>query len=177
LRVGYVARLDAIRGEAFLEEFLRNLPDFVEFFGAIAGDGGRVARFAARFHSNRIHLMRNLSQAALPSLLSRVHILLNPLIVDYPVTRSALEAMACGRPVMMFGRKDRPPLVEGKTAIFCPPDLPAVVSQLRELWEDPERLNDMGRNSRRIVEQNFSHYRVLPDLEREYVRIHEESSR
>jgi glycosyltransferase involved in cell wall biosynthesis len=171
LRVGFVARLDAVRGEAFLEDFLRNLPDFVEFFGAIAASRERFDQFAARFASERIHLMRNVPQASLPEFLRGVHILFNPLLVDYPVTRSALEAMACGRAVLMFGEGDRPPLIDGETAVFCAPDLSETVSRLEDLWQSPDRLAAMGRQARRVVEKEFSHAHVLPALEREYIRI------
>jgi glycosyltransferase involved in cell wall biosynthesis len=164
LRVGFVARLDAARGESFLLDFLSNLPDFVEFHGALATDAERFGKLHSRVRSDRVHLERNVPQERLPEFYAGIHVLINPLTADYPITRSALEAMACGRCVIMFGRHPRPPLVNQETALFLPIDLGEVVRQLRELYQNPEIVSEIGGRARRAVERDFSNARVLPQL-------------
>jgi glycosyltransferase involved in cell wall biosynthesis len=171
LRVGFVARLDEARGESFLREFLSDLPEFIEFHGAIASDSERFERMRREFGSDRIKFDRNVPQERLPEFLAGIHVLINPLTVDYPVTRSALEAMACGRCVIMFGKQPRPPLEHGKTALFTTPRRDDVIRLLRSLHEDPKALEGIGLRARRAVEPEFSHARVLPRLEQLYEEL------
>lgn len=168
LRVGFVARLDALRGESFLIDFLSHLPDFVEFYGALATDAARFETLRSEFRSDRIHLQRNVIQDRLPNFYAGIHVLINPLTVEYAVTRSALEAMGCGRCVIMFGSNPRPPLVHRETAFFVPSTLDGVIRLLRELHQHPGVIEEIGMNARRAVERAYSTALVLPPLERLY---------
>ena len=150
LQVAFAGRLDRVRGEGLLLEFLEHLPGFVEFHGAIAADERRFADLARRFRSDRIHLYRNLPQSKMPGFLSKVQVLFNPLVVGYGVSRVTLEGMATGRCVLMTGQGDRYPLVTDETGLTCPPNLEAILSALRQLHRTPETIETIGRRARRV---------------------------
>jgi len=165
LQVAFAGRLDRVRGEGLLLEFLEHLPGFVEFHGAIAADERRFADLARRFRSDRIHLYRNLPQSKMPGFLSKVQVLFNPLVVGYGVSRVTLEGMATGRCVLMTGQGDRYPLVTDETGLTCAPNLEAILSALKQLHRTPETIETIGRRARRRIEEEFSNEKVLPRLE------------
>ncbi len=70
----------------------------------------------------------------------------------------ALEAMACGRPVVISdtpGMRDY--VTHGSTGLLVPPgDAEALAAAVSELVAEPERAREMGEAARKAVEQRFS---------------------
>lgn len=86
--------------------------------------------------------------------------LLVPIFWDEPFGMVMIEAMACGTPIVAFGRGSVPEIVEdGKTGFIVDPESgedgfrDAVEKILRM---DPEKYKEMRRNCRKAVEMKFS---------------------
>jgi glycosyltransferase involved in cell wall biosynthesis len=157
LRVGFAGRLDPVRGTNLLREFLRRLPDRVEVDLALAVKRKQdIDRFLAAIDMGpRIRVRSNVPQAEMPSFLSGVHLLLNPVLVE-SMSRATLEAMSCGRAAIMVDIGDRYPTIPGETGYLIPHDVGALVSLVSRLRDAPAELAERGREARRIVEREFS---------------------
>ena len=71
----------------------------------------------------------------------------------------ALEAMACGAPVIAFDVSSLPEVVDhGETGMLVPiDDVEAFCRAIRGLASDPARLENMRRKCRETVVARFSH--------------------
>lgn len=84
---------------------------------------------------------------------------------------SALEGMACGKPVIASRSSSLPEVVEdGVTGILCPiGDVAAFAAACRRLAENPDLLHKYGEAARRRAEELFSEEVILP----QYVALYE----
>lgn len=73
-----------------------------------------------------------------------------------------LEAMACGKPVIVTRTASLPELVkDGETGFIVPPNDPAALgARIRQLVKEPSLSQAMGTAGRRHVEQNFTWNKV-----------------
>lgn len=71
---------------------------------------------------------------------------------------SALEAFACGRPVLASRIGGIPEtVVENETGILVGPgDVEGLAAAIGDLWHNPERCQELGRAARRLAEERFS---------------------
>lgn len=83
----------------------------------------------------------------------------------------ALEAMACGKPVIAANNSALPEVVKnGETGILCQTDdISAFVSAIRNLAYDPETLRQYGKAARRHAEELFSEDIIIP----QYISLYE----
>jgi N-acetyl-alpha-D-glucosaminyl L-malate synthase BshA len=86
---------------------------------------------------------------------------------------SALEAMACGVPVIGSDAGGLPEVVkDGETGFLLPVgDVEGMAARAIEILRDQERHREMGRAGRRRAEELFSAERVVPQYERFYERV------
>lgn len=86
---------------------------------------------------------------------------------------AALEAMACGVPVVGSAAGGLTEVVaEGETGHLCPVgDLNAFAKASLSILEDPEKLQTMREANRRRVLQEFSSDRIIPVYESLYHRV------
>jgi glycosyltransferase involved in cell wall biosynthesis len=87
---------------------------------------------------------------------------------------TALEAMACGKPVVASRSSSLPEIVEdGVTGILCPiGDVSAFAAACRKLAENPDLRNNYGLAARRRSVELFSEAAIIP----QYVALYEEVS-
>jgi len=92
------------------------------------------------------------------ALLQGAHIACQPSTYREGLPKSALEAMACGKPLVATDIPGcREAVVDGETGLLVPPrDPPALAAALHRLIADPELRRLMGAAARLRVEQNFS---------------------
>jgi glycosyltransferase involved in cell wall biosynthesis len=102
-------------------------------------------------------LMRGARALALPSVYEGL-----PLV--------ALEAMACGLPVVASGVDGVPEAVEdGETGVLVPPgDAERLADALIGLLRDPAKAEAMGRRGRARVEAHFSAERMVEETQAVY---------
>ena len=84
---------------------------------------------------------------------------------------AAMEAMACGKPVVMTDVDGARELVpDDKKGILIPPkDPPAIADAIEKLVQDKKMRETMGGEAAKFVRQNFSYTRMIDELE-EYLK-------
>jgi glycosyltransferase involved in cell wall biosynthesis len=166
--IGMTARLHPMKGHAFLIEaipsILKSVPDAVLL---LVGDGelqedlqahcrrlgvADAVRFAG-FRRDVLDLTWLYDVAVLPS-------------VAYETFGWAvLEAMACGKPVVVSDFDGLPEVVEdGVTGTVVPPrDSPALAEAIALLLRDPGVRDQYGRAGRKRVAERFSYDRMIAE--------------
>jgi sugar transferase (PEP-CTERM/EpsH1 system associated) len=83
---------------------------------------------------------------------------------------TALEAMACGLPVLATRVGGLAEVVEdGSTGLLVPPADPAALAEvMAALWDDPDRRDRMGRSGRRRAVERFDVRRMVAQYESLY---------
>jgi N-acetyl-alpha-D-glucosaminyl L-malate synthase BshA len=132
---------------------------------AAARDKARELEIGARvrFLGERDALPELLADAALFLLASR----------EESFGLSALEAMACGVPVLATRVGGLPEVVEhGRTGLLTPPDEIATYARhLGELLGDPQRCAAMGAAAREVAVEKFEQVRIVRRYEDLYRRV------
>jgi glycosyltransferase involved in cell wall biosynthesis len=86
-----------------------------------------------------------------------------------PFGMSALEAMACARPVVATDAGGLAHLVSDEGGRKVPPGDPgALASALAEVLGDPALRRSMGEHNRRVAERRYAWPRVIERLEAAY---------
>ena len=100
-----------------------------------------------------------------PEVLGRALALLHLISFDEPFGLSLLESMACGTPVIAFGRGSMPEIIRhGETGY--------IVADIDGAVEAVDTVRSLDRTvCRRVVEQRFSHTRMAADYARVYQEI------
>lgn len=110
------------------------------------------------------------SQADLPALLYEADVLVMPTVAQEALGRTAVEAMAAGRPVVASRIGGLPfTVADGATGLLCEPGDPAdLARKLETLLDDPDLRQRMGLAGRRRFEEHYAwgviverHYRPL----------------
>lgn len=86
---------------------------------------------------------------------------------------AALEAMACGVPVIATRAGGLPEVVEeGESGFLCPVgDLESMTFRAREALETPARLESLRRGARRRAEEVFPRDRIIDAYEQFYLEV------
>lgn len=165
-----VGRLERVKGHSVLLEAMALLPDdglrlvlvgegserpFLQEQVSRLGLGDRVTFTGAR--TDVAALLNSADIAIMPSL-------------NEGMGRSALEAMACGKPVIASRTGGVPDLVrEGKEGFLVPPGNAAALAQaLRSLAQDPNLRAAMGQQARTRANQEFSIETMITKIEAVY---------
>jgi glycosyltransferase involved in cell wall biosynthesis len=139
---------------------------------AIGGEGSLAPlvrrRVAASPVGARIDVLGRVERADVPQLLARSSVYCLPSVRE-PFGISALEAMACGRPVVGTDAGGLGHLVDDAGGRLVPPgDAPALAAALEELLSSPARRRAMGEHNRRVVRERYTWERVVARLEDAY---------
>lgn len=170
LRVGFVGRLERSRGIQNLRALAEGLPASVELHAVLAASRVQLQRFEHFLETPRIHVRTNLPYQAMPDFYRGIDVLFNP--VEVPgISRATLEAMACGKPVIMTALGNRYPVEPGVTGFLVDLSGKDVSELVASLVGQKERLSIMGRTARHRVEREFSNEVVLPRIWRVYERL------
>jgi D-inositol-3-phosphate glycosyltransferase len=133
----------------------------------------RLRGLASRLgNADRVRLVGEVSRERMPALLRSADVV--ACVPWYePFGISALEAMACGRPVVaatVGGLVDT--VVDGVTGVHVPPRQPeALAAALRTLLSDPVRRQTYGVAGRDRATSRYSWDRVATDTLRVYQRV------
>jgi hypothetical protein len=137
----------------------KGLLDFLEMAARLAPELPGTLFAAPNFSGDRVvPAMAYLSRPDLLRLIGRSYLTVLPIRWDEPFGLVALEAMACGRPVVAYDSGALPEIVvDGETGLLVPRgDRRALAEAVRSLLRDEERAKRMGAAGRRRVEEHFT---------------------
>jgi len=161
VRVVLIARMIREKGVPEFVEAARRLRNKAEFILAGAPDEGNMNALTA--DELRAWEDEGLVQWLGPvrdiaRLLASCHIACQPSSYREGLPKSALEAMAAGKPLVATDIPGcREAVVHGQTGLLVPPrDVQALAAALERLIDDPTLRASMGAAGRARVEQNFS---------------------
>jgi len=150
----------------FVEE--KGLPYLLEAFRAVKGahllllgggfDEHLVKDWLARNQAlrSRISVIPYLPYAKMPAAYNACDIFVLPSLAE-GMSRSIMEAMACGKPVIATNVGGNPELVSGDTGILVEPKSPeALAYNIQKLLDSPATCARMGRKAREFAEDNLS---------------------
>lgn len=177
----FLANLRAHKGiftllDAF-DEVARRLPDAQLIVAGGGPDEQAVRdRVAASPAVARIELLGPVARDEIPAVLARADVACQPAHFE-PFGWSAVEAMACGLPLIVTNAGGLASVVPGDAAVKVPVDDPrALADALEAVLRDPARRAAMGAAGRRAVAANFDWPRVIDHLEQVYDGVVERSS-
>ncbi len=182
LRVGFLGRIEKGKGgELLLRAFARAFPKGKETL-SFAGDGAERIHLAALSVFLRIPercaFLGRLAQPVVPEFLRSLDLVAVPTVRDEPFGIVAVEAAACGLPVLassVGGLAET--VVHGETGLLLPPgDIESWPRALRELADDPARLSLLGRNARERVERTYAWPRIADSFEEMFLAAHRETA-
>lgn len=166
----FVGRLESRKAPDLLLRVLRDAPEANCVF---VGDGPMrpalerlVAELGLR---DRVAFIGYVRAADLPSLYARAQLLLLPSVSE-AMPLVALEAMACGTPVLATRIAGLPTIVRDyETGVLVDPgDIAQMTLALRLLLRDTALLAEMSAEARRMIQQRFMWTAVAA----EYVRLY-----
>lgn len=159
LHIGFAGRFEYSRGIDFLQKLMKHLSDFCELH--ITSDP------IQGYKNSNIHFHGVLPETEVPLFLRNIDILFNPVLAE-GISRITLEAMSCGRPVIMLDKGDRYPTINGKTGYLIKEDINELLSLLEYINENRNELETLGKNARKIVEEEFSNEVIIPKIKKIY---------
>lgn len=156
-RLLYVGKLSRPKGADMLEPIMRKLGEDFELL--VAGNGSLPA--STRAVSN-IRLLGRVAEQNLIEHYQQCDALLLPSRSE-GFSYAAIEAMACGKPVIATNTTALPEVImNGVTGVLCPSDdAAAFADACRKLAADTTRREEMGIAARRIAEERFSEGAVI----------------
>ncbi len=170
LRVGFIGRLEASRGLGTLRQLAERLPSGAQLRVALAASSVQLQRFQRYLENPRIDVRLNVPYEAVSDFYLGIDVLLNP--VEVPgISRATLEAMACGKPVIMTDLGNRYPVEDGVTGFLFDPGRDDISELVANLVGQRDRLVELGREARQRVEREFSNEAVLPRVWAAYERL------
>jgi glycosyltransferase involved in cell wall biosynthesis len=163
ITIGFVGRLGADRGIHLLAMLANHLPPYVDL--KIIGAGSKVAydRFISMIRHRPVSLAMNIDNNAIPDFLRDVDLVLNPVMPE-GISRITLEAMSCGRPVIMLNHGDRYPVINDVTGYIINNDPKELLSLIESIHRNKDELRKLGRKARKLVEQEYSIDAIMPQI-------------
>lgn len=150
---------------------LQKRADLAHF--VFVGDGAEKEQLqhnAAEMGLLNVSFLPSYPKACMPGLLNSAHCVLVSLR-DAPIFRAALptkllEAMACGRPVLLAASGEAEAVVREAAAGYCtrPEDPDSISNAILQIQQNPEEGESMGRRGREYMVLNFSRDRQVEDL-------------
>lgn len=164
-KVGFVGRLAGTVDLGMINQLLSRLPKEMVFYVAVTGDLSLIK--VPKNIENRVNIFEDIPQFNMPKFYHSIDVLFNP-ILHKGITRVTLEAMACGRTVIMYKIGNKYPLIDGKTGYLADRDLDVIIKVLISIHNNPGILEQVGLNARKIVEEKFCNEAVIPKIKKIY---------
>jgi L-malate glycosyltransferase len=158
-----------------LEAFAQVVQQIPDCRLILAGDGAERAeverRIAAAPHRAQITVLGSVTREQAPELLRDCTLSCLPSYGE-PYGLSALEAMACGKPVVVTDAGGLADLVSEQSGRKVPPrNATALAQALLEILVSPELQRQMGQYNRRLTEARYSHDGIVERLEKIYCHL------
>jgi len=159
--------LDLVEAYSIVAERLGSCPPLL-LFGEVAKEIQEKLKniIKAKNLSGRVFIAGPIPNSEVPGLAA------NSLFIVYAtregegIPRAIVEAMACSRPAVATEVAGIPDIVrDGETGyVVKPRDINALANKIIELITSEELREKMGANARRLVEEEFSYDKVIPQI-------------
>lgn len=177
--IGYIGRISEEKG---IRNFIRAIPLIPLKYEArflIGGDGPLLnevkGEVKTRGLSNRVIFAGWISHEVLPTYLNKLKLLVVPSYTEVFAT-VALEAMACGTPVLTTCVGATPDIVkDGKNGFILENNSPGCIAKNIERVLEHPSLDKIVNNARELVEKNFSYQAVVNGYKKIFEECMEES--
>jgi glycosyltransferase involved in cell wall biosynthesis len=173
-QVLFLANLEVRKGiHVLLDAFAQVAPELPGARLVVAGEGPEGEAVRRRLRESpaldgRVELLGRLERSRVMATMQACDVYCLPSYGE-PYGMTALEAMACARPVVVTAAGGLQHLVPDEGGRKVPPGDPAALAAaLRELLSDPALRRSMGERNRAVVEQRFAWSRVVDRLEEIY---------
>jgi len=173
-----VARLIEEKGVQFA---IRSFPLILERVARcrllIVGDGNfrsPLEKMAQQIGlSSHILFVGTVPEAELPSYYASADVFVNSTIRANGYDLTIVQAMACGKPVVVSNIGSVPTLIaDGKDGLLVPPgDIVALAERVKRVLSDPGLAKMLGRNARKKVVERFSLEAMAKGTLRVYERV------
>jgi len=171
LKVLFIGRLDPTRGLDLLYGLIKNLPEYIELQIIGSGASIKINELDSLIdNKTNIKFYPNIQNELIPKYIENADIILNPVKVE-GISRSSLESLSCGRPVIMLDKGNRYPTIHGKTGYLIKEDINELLSLLEYINDNRSELEKLGRNARKIVEEQFSTDVIIPKIKKIYENL------
>lgn len=168
VRIGYAGRIVQNKGVDVLLEAVQTLP--ISFDLVIAGNYNSAygERIKAKFSGSRIHFVGEMED--LGEFYRSIDIFVAPSIVPEAFGLSICEAMSYSLPVVTTTSGAQSELIKDwSNGVLIPPDnVKALQDSLLQLSRDENRMNMIGMNARKSVEDRFTIDKFYLNLNRIY---------
>jgi glycosyltransferase involved in cell wall biosynthesis len=172
----YLANVVARKGIfSLLEAFARLANDLPEVRMIIGGDGSDLtaakAIVATSTYADRVEFVGRVQRGDIPGLMRRCTVYCLPSYGE-PFGMTAIEAMACGKPLVVTDAGGLGYMVSNQGGRRVPVKDPAALAEaLKELLRDPELCAQMGKYNRSEVERLYAWPVVASRIEGIYRQV------
>ena len=166
----FLASLETRKGiHVLLDAFERLAPRMPSARLLVGGEGSELERIRARIGASPalagVELLGPRDRESARALMQGCAVYCLPSYGD-PAPLAAVEAMACGRPVVATDASGLGYLVPAEGGATVPPgDAGALAEALGRILADPALARSMGEHNRRVVEERYAWPRVVARLE------------
>jgi glycosyltransferase involved in cell wall biosynthesis len=170
LSVGFIGRLSIEKGINLLLKLVKKLPKNIELHLIVLDDKTIIEKT----NNPNIFIYENIANENIPKYLEKMDVVFNPVLVE-GISRVTLEAMSCGRPIIMLDKGDRYPVINNETGYLIKEDINELLRILEYLHGNRSELKKAGKNAREIVEREFSDEIVTRRIKKIYKLVAEGS--
>ena len=122
------------------------------------------------FKRYELYLLTDISKNQMSQFYNECDIILNT-IKHSATSLVTIEAMSCGKPVIMLYDKDRIFIKEYNLGFLISENMREIINLINRLDLDRDILLDYGDNARKYVEKNYSNEILMKNLESIYKAV------
>lgn len=155
----FVGRLIETKGVNIILETLKKLPEIHFVIGGPGPLEEKVRRTALKY--GNLHYVGALTPDEVKILMTAADVVLVPSLVDEGYGRVAMEALACGTPVLAANKGGLDEVVNVKVGKLITPDVPTYTKTLRQWYNNRNIVQNLSSNTRLYAKQQFSDNNVI----------------
>lgn len=159
--VTYIGTLTKIKGVDLLIRAFEKVETEAKLI--IVGDGPERKKLEEMAGSNsNIIFLGEVEHEDISSIYERSDIVVVPSVWPEPLSRVLLEAAHFGKPILATDVGGSPEVIEdGYNGLLFKPEVENLKMKLKEILEDEEKIQKMGRNMEKYYEENLSKSTVV----------------
>ncbi|MEF8873954.1 MAG: glycosyltransferase family 4 protein [Candidatus Thermoplasmatota archaeon] len=159
--VSYIGALTKIKGVDLLIRAFEKVETEAELI--IVGDGPERKKLGKMGGSNsNIMFLGKVEHEDISSIYERSDIVVVPSVWPEPLSRVLLEAAHFGTPILATDVGGSPEVIkDGYNGLLFKPEVEDLSMKLKEILEDEDKIQEMGRNMEKYYEENLSKSTVV----------------